>query len=73
MNELVTLRWIVHQKNADEIIQRIEENTLLHILEELVLAGYKGDNGTFKIGTHEEATKRMTTSIPALIITIKHG
>ena len=48
-----------------------EENILLCILEELVLANYKGDNGTFKISTHEEATKRMKTSILSFVITVK--
>ena len=48
-----------------------EENSLISILEELVLASYKVDNGTFKTGTHEEATKQMMTSISGIIITIK--
>lgn len=36
-----------------------KENFLLSILEELVLAGYKEDNGTFKNGIQEEVIKRI--------------
>ena len=48
-----------------------EENVPLSILEELVLAGYKGENGTFKTGTHEEVTKKMRISIHGVDITVK--
>ena len=35
------------------------------------VVGYKGENGTFKIGTHEEATKKMRISIHSVGITDK--
>ncbi|GAU51820.1 hypothetical protein TSUD_416050 [Trifolium subterraneum] len=49
----------------------IEEETLLTILEEMVVAGNKGENGTFKTGTHEEVCKRMKNKIPGIAINVK--
>ncbi|KAK2354697.1 hypothetical protein QL285_092182 [Trifolium repens] len=48
-----------------------EEETLLTILEEMVVAGNKGENGTFKTGTHEEVCKRMKNKIPGIAISVK--
>ena len=36
------------------------------MLEELVGEGYKGENGTFKSGTHEEVVRRMKNYIPEI-------
>ncbi|XP_039690526.1 uncharacterized protein [Medicago truncatula] len=49
----------------------IEEETLLTILEEMVVAGNKGENGTFKTVTHEEVCKRMKNKIPGILINAK--
>ena len=49
----------------------IEEETLLSVLEELVAEGYKGENGTFKSGTHEEVLRRMKSCIPEINLNIK--
>lgn len=49
----------------------LEEETLLIILEEMVVAGNKGENGTFKSGTHEEVCKRMKNKIPGIVINVK--
>lgn len=48
-----------------------EEETMLTILEEMVVAGQKQENGTFKSGTHEEVCKRMKNKIPGIVITVK--
>ena len=49
----------------------IEEETLLSVLEELVAEGYKGENGTFKSGTHEEVVRRMKNYIPKINLNVK--
>ena len=49
----------------------IEEETLFPMLEESVAEGYKGENGTFKSGTHEEVLRRMKSSIPEINLNIK--
>ncbi|KAK7281017.1 hypothetical protein RIF29_08651 [Crotalaria pallida] len=49
-----------------------EVETLLTILEELVVEGNKQENGTFKTGSHEEACMRMRNRIPGITLTIKH-
>lgn len=49
----------------------LEEEALLTILEEMVVAGNKGENGTFKPGTHEEVCKRMRNKIPRIAINAK--
>lgn len=48
-----------------------EENILLSILQELVLASYKAENGTLKTNTNEDATKKMKISIPGIGIFVK--
>ena len=48
-----------------------EEEIMLTILEEMVVAGQKQENGTFKSGTHEEVCKRMKNKIPGIVIIIK--
>ncbi|WOK99965.1 hypothetical protein Cni_G08677 [Canna indica] len=48
-----------------------EDDTLLNILEELIIEGHKGENGIFKAGTHEEACKRMEARIPGIVLTVK--
>lgn len=49
----------------------LEEETLLTILEKMMVADNKGENGTFKDGTHVEVYKRMKNKISSIFINSK--
>ncbi|WOL07880.1 hypothetical protein Cni_G16629 [Canna indica] len=59
------------QKRGRRSWTQEEDDTLLTILEELVVEGHRGENGTFKAGTHEEALKRMLIRVPGINLTVQ--
>ncbi|KAL6523662.1 hypothetical protein OROGR_017265 [Orobanche gracilis] len=61
----------ISNKNIRRTWSKTEDENFLTILEELVLAGHKGDNGTFENVTHEEALKRMKSIFPEISLDVK--
>ncbi|KVI08161.1 Myb/SANT-like domain-containing protein, partial [Cynara cardunculus var. scolymus] len=49
-----------------------EEDVLISILQEIVAAGGRSDNGCFRTGTYEQIVLKMREKIPGLNITSKH-
>ncbi|XP_024969751.1 uncharacterized protein At2g29880-like [Cynara cardunculus var. scolymus] len=49
-----------------------EENVLINILQEIVAAGGRSDNGCFRTGTYEQIVSKMREKLPGLNITSKH-
>ncbi|KVH99388.1 Myb/SANT-like domain-containing protein [Cynara cardunculus var. scolymus] len=49
-----------------------EEDVLISILQEIVAAGGRSDNGCFRTGTYEQIVLKMREKITSLNITSKH-
>ncbi|WOK92432.1 hypothetical protein Cni_G01123 [Canna indica] len=69
--ELLIVRVMEVQKRGRRSWTQEEDEILLTILEELVVEGHRGENGTFKAGTHEEALKRMLIRVPGINLTVQ--
>ncbi|KAJ9539901.1 hypothetical protein OSB04_026407 [Centaurea solstitialis] len=50
----------------------VEKDLLITILQEIVAAGGRSDNGSFRAGTHEQIVLKMREKIPGINITSKH-